>query len=98
MTIPLILGYRHLLKRLSDDCYKSSKSLAFPNNSECRLMFMATTNLKQETVLAQARAQAAGANGFCFTFSFASVEVEQAFSSVLHSEGIRKVALQLEIA
>ena len=61
-------------------------------------MLMTTTDLKQETILAQGRVQAAGAIGFCFTFSFASVEVEQDFSSVLHSKGIWREALQLGIA
>ena len=61
-------------------------------------MFMSTTDLKQETILAQVRARAAGAIDFCFTFIFASVEVKQAFSSVLHSKGIRREALWLEIA
>ena len=52
-------------------------------------MFMTTTtDLKQETIMAQTRVRAVSAIGFCFTFSFASVEVEQVFSSVLHSEGI----------
>ena len=61
-------------------------------------MFMDTTDSKQETVLAQARARGAGATGFCFAFSYVSVEVEQTFSSVLHSKGIQGGALGLEIA
>ena len=48
--------------------------------------------------MAQARVRAVSTIGFCFTFSFASVEVEQVFSSVLHSKGIWREALQLEIA
>ena len=49
-------------------------------------MFMTTTDLKQETILAQARVQAASAIAYCFTFSFASVEVEQVFYIVREFE------------
>lgn len=65
-------------------------------------MFMATTSeitdSKQEAILAQARARAVTTIGVCFAFSFVSVKVEQAFSNVLRSNGIRPGRLRLEIA
>ena len=55
------------------------------------------TDSKQEAILARATAQAAGVIGLCFAFSFVSEEVEQNFSSVLRSQGIRRGKFPLQI-
>ena len=54
-----------------------------------------TTDSKQETMLAQGRAQAAGTTDVCVTFSFVRVKVEQTFSSALK---IQRGTLQLVTA
>ena len=59
---------------------------------------MATTDSKQETVLAEATARAAGLIGICFAYTFISEEVEKSFSSVLRNKKIRRGTLRLEIA